>query len=312
MPIVLYLRSLRQSAPDPWIVGFLASAFGFTVFFKSIAAAFSTFPVGADVDASTWLLWYASLPEPSFAKGKVRQARASESAWRAVFLGMKIPMLGLLLSLLLNAPNQEPFGIPPEANTAIDGAARKLLNGTTRLWILYLWAAICLDISSLFTLLQGKAAEPPFRNPLLESRSVHEAWGQRWNVPVHTLLKRFAYIPARRHGIRSFPASVFTFACSGLLHEYIFSVHNIGAYAPGEPSLFFLLMSAIMIGEWYVTNAVPWPATARKFWAAIPTPLISVLIQFAIVPLFDVLFIRSWIAAGFISTLGELVPHIRC
>jgi len=76
--------------------------------------------------------------------------------------------------------------------------------------------------------------------------------------------------------------------------------------------LFFLLMSAIMIGEWYVTNAVPWPATARKFWAAIPTPLISVLIQFAIVPLFDVLFIRSWIAAGFISTLGELVPHIRC
>jgi len=277
----------------PWMVGFLCSTFTFSVFFKSIAAASASFPTGADADLRTWLLWYSALPEPSL-------------------LIVKVTALGIVLTLVVNAPAHQPFGAP-EVGVSLPGRAlRQLLNGASHLLLVYLWASLCLDVGCLLTLAQGVATEPPFRNPLLASRSVREAWGERWNVPVHTLLKRAIYIPARRRGVPVLPAALLTFFCSGLLHEYNFSVHDAGFYAPGHATVFFMLMGGVMLLEELLVRSVSWPPGARRVWAALPSPLISAAIQLCVLPVFSSLFMRSWLDAGVLTALQQLVPHWRC
>ena len=276
---------------------FLASTFGFNAFFKGLAAAFGSHPEGADAHLATWILWFTSLPEPKFAKGKPLRAPHGELRRRLGLFSIKTAALFALLSLLHNSPHgvTAPFG-------ADVGWPRHLLNGATHLWLVYLWAAFCLDVGTMLVLVQGATTDPGFRNPLLASRSFREAWSERWNLPVHAFLKRSCYLPARRRGVPAVPAALLTFLCSGLLHEYNFSIHNHAAYEPGRATAFFVAMGVMMLAE----RALPgWPR-------ALPEPLIALLIQTTVLPCFTSLFFRSWIEAGMIASVTELMPHVRC
>ena len=286
--------------PQP---AFLASTFGFGTFFKSLAVAAGTFPKGADADLRTWLTWYVSMPEPCFTKGGalVLVARG-ELGERAAILVVKVFGLAVLLSLLHSSPGRLPFGA--------GGLWSSMLNGWVHLWLIYLWAAFCLDFSTLLTMAQGLTTEPAFRNPLLASRSFSQAWSQRWNRPVHVLLKRSVYVPTRKAGVPALPAALLTFLCSGLLHEYNFALHNTPAYQPGHATVFFLLTGALMIiedavGPW-------WPEWACRLANSAPSVVIALVLQLAVLPAFTALFVKSWLASGMIEAVGELLPHWRC
>ena len=295
----LIVAQARQSHPEKvtWMVAFLASTFGFQSFFKSFATAFASYPEGADADLRTWLLWFTSLPEPLFAKGKPVQARGALLHRVLLFL-VKGAALFVVLSALRHAEGYSPFEAHP------------LLNSLVHLWTIYLFAAFCLDVGSLLVLLQGVATEPGFSNPLLASRSLRENWGERWNRPVNTFLKRAVYVPARRRGYSAAAASLLTFLCSGLLHEYNFSLHNASAYQPGHASLFFITMGLLMIAEAALASRAP--PLARRIFRALPSALVSLALLAPVLPFFGPLFMRSWIQSGFLESVMALVPHLQC
>ena len=277
----MVIEHFRASHSVSWMTAFLASTFGFHAFFKSLAAAFGSYPEGADANLGTWVLWFTSLPEPRFAKGKLLRAPGGSFSKRVLLFLLKALSLVVILSGLQNSPRGAPFG---DDSTW----ARCMLNGGVHLWLVFLWAAFCLDVGNILVLLQGASADPGFRNPLLASRSFKEAWGERWNLPVHLFLKRSVYTPARSCGISRVPAALITFFCSGLLHEYNFSIHNHEAYQPGHATVFFMTMGMMMMMEDTVGRAVP--AVVQRTWNALPDAMIAMLIQSTVLPFFTPLF----------------------
>jgi len=218
--------------------------------------------------------------------------------------------LGGLLSLVLSAADPRR----PVASRALPDWAAWLLSSELHLWVLYLWASACLDVGTLLALLGGGTTEPGFSNPLLAARSLREAWGRRWNRPVHAMLKRTVYAPARRAGLGGAAASLLSFAASGLLHEYNFATHNFAAYRPGSATAFFLLMGLLMLGEAALQDWVGRRGAWRlqRLYAAMPSPLVAAGLRLAVLPAFEPLFMRSWIESGMLRAVGALVPHVTC
>jgi hypothetical protein len=298
----LIVACVRHTHPEAmtWMVAFLINTWGFSCFFKSLAVAMGTFPEGADTNLSTWLLWYTSLPEPRFAKGKLLYVPRAFTH-RAKLALLKVGALFCVLTAALSASTRLRAGSP---------AIMHVLVPLVHLWLVYLWAAFCLDFSALLVILCGGSTDPGFRNPLLESRSVKEAWGERWNLPVQLFLKRSVYVPARNAGRSRVQAVLLTFFSSGLLHEYNFSMHNYTAYQPGCATAFFLAMGVMVVFEdWLSHLNLP---RARSALQALPTVVIALAIQCVVTPLFSLLFMRSWLGAGMVEAVGELMPHVRC
>lgn len=177
-----------------WVGAFLVATFGLTVFFKSLEAAFATHPDGADASLSTWLLYYVSLPEPSFAKGKPARAPPGAVGHRLSLILVKVLGTSALFSVLVAYPRHAPF----------DGAgwAGYLGNGYLHMWAAYFLLALLTDIGTLLTNLGGHAAEPAFDNPMLAGRSFADVWGARWNLSVRPLPEA-ARPPRGRPAVRS-------------------------------------------------------------------------------------------------------------
>lgn len=313
------VHTVRHYSPErmPWMAGFLASTFGFATAFKCAAFAFGTYPEGADASASTWLCWFTSLPEPCFAGGRLVRAAPGAFGARARLLVVKLVALGALLSALLSTDGRRlpiRLGVVDWQSAGVAGWVVRLLDAEAHLWVIYLWASLCLDVGALLVLAGGGTTEPPFDNPLLGSRSLRQAWGERWNRPVHIFLKRSVYRPARRLGFSPLVAALLTFGASGLLHEYNFSTHNPLGYVPGHASAFFMLMGLLMLAEGAVASRASrmLSPALRRAQEALPSPLIAIGLQLLVLPAFAPFFMRSWIESGMIEAVGALVPHLHC
>ena len=301
---------LYVEGPIHWVGPFLASTFGFATFFKSINAGLGQFPAGADADLTTWLMWFILMPEPQFSKTKLRQA-SREAVWNRIrYFVYKIAGLFVVLSILLyytHTGYRIPFSGGPRL-------AADHVNGYLHLWLIYLFASLCIDFSAVANVATtgGVQLEPGFLNPLLESRSLREAWGRRWNLPVQVLLLRTIYIPARRQAGWSRGWSTFwTFVASGWLHEYIFFTHNRIAYQPFHALLFFSVMGLVMIGEAWIWEKLV-PRQVQRALQRTPALLISVAVSFLVAGVFESLFVPSWLDAGFVEALAEMLPHVEC
>jgi len=59
-------------------------------------------------------------------------------------------------------------------------------------------------------------------DPLVKSTSASDFWSKRWNLSVHTTLKRGIYLPVRQGlGANKYVGLVATFLASGLIHEWL-------------------------------------------------------------------------------------------
>jgi hypothetical protein len=300
----------EQEQQQPWIGPFLASTFGFVTFFKSINAGFGQYPHGADETLATWLMWFVLMPEPQFAKGKLRKASAHEIRQRLLSFVYKVLGLCVVLSILLGVEKNYRIQLLPDVLNLVTTS----LNGVLHIWLIYLWASFCLDFSALANTLTtgGVAFEPGFLNPLLESRSLKEAWGLKWNLPTQALLQRISYVPLREQGYGRGLAAIGTFFVSGLLHEYNFSIHNHRFHdRPGTAVVFFVLMGMIMLLEKWVWDQLL-PKSIQDIIHRLPSVLVAtVLTVLASVP-FEHYFIPSWLDAGMVECLAKLLPHITC
>ena len=124
------------------------------------------------------------------------------------------------------------------------------------------------------------------------------------------MLKRTVYKPARACGLSSRNAALATFLASGLLHEYNFAVHNQPAYVLGEGLAFFALMGLTGVAEAQLARRLPPRCSALL--ARAPAPLPALGLQLMVLPAFARFFVRSWLQAGMLNAVAELVPHVRC
>jgi hypothetical protein len=91
----------------------------------------------------------------------------------------------------------------------------------------------------------GVHAEPIMQRPL-QSESLSEFWGKRWNLSFRTLSHKLVFRPLqRRYGIVA--ATLGAFLISGLVHELVISVPARAGY--GLPTAYFLVQGLGVIVE---------------------------------------------------------------
>ena len=89
-----------------------------------------------------------------------------------------------------------------------------------------------------------------------------------------------------------------------------FSIHNARAYEPGHALAFFAFMWALGVAEQAMVQRSG--ELGRRLAQRLPSPVIALGVQLAVLPAFEWLFVRSWLGAGMPDALAELVPWVRC
>ena len=150
-------------------------------------------------------MWFVNLPEPEFTKGKMCTASKTFIRDKVKFFVYKILSLFVLLTMLKIIHEAVDNSKEPHHHHQIpEWLLLVQILVYLHIWLIYLYASFCLDFSTLSTIVTtgGMRTEPGFHNPLLQSRCFTDLWGVQWNLPVHLLLKRTVYIPARKQGFR--------------------------------------------------------------------------------------------------------------
>jgi Membrane bound O-acyl transferase family len=116
-----------------------------------------------------------------------------------------------------------------------------------------------------------------FRSPL-QSTSLHEFWGRRWNLAFSEMTAIALYQPLVRVAGRG-PALAASFVGSGLLHELAISVPVRAGY--GLPMTYFMVHGMLMTAEARLAKAnrpidrVPWIGRVWTFaWLIAPLPIL--------------------------------------
>jgi hypothetical protein len=91
----------------------------------------------------------------------------------------------------------------------------------------------------------GISAQPIMQHPL-QSKSLSEFWGKRWNLGFRQLSHDWIFAPVRKHfGIAI--ASLAAFVASGLIHDLVISVPARAGY--GLPTAYFLVQGVGVLIE---------------------------------------------------------------
>jgi len=91
----------------------------------------------------------------------------------------------------------------------------------------------------------GVDAMPVMRSPV-ESTSLADFWGRRWNTAFHELATRFTFRPLRAR-VGSSIAALIVFLLSGVIHELVISLPAGGGY--GLPTGYFIVQGLGIAGE---------------------------------------------------------------
>lgn len=87
----------------------------------------------------------------------------------------------------------------------------------------------------LTSILSGLTMESFSDAPLTQSSSPSDFWGNRWDRPVASALRRGCFRPLRQAGFSRHSAAIFTFLTSGIIHEYILLVMAQRKGTPNNP-----------------------------------------------------------------------------
>jgi len=223
--------------------------------FRSIEALCGFSPHSVEDSLSNYCLYYSSVIEFVFDNKTRRPARASRQdviqKGKSFVLNF---MLIILLISFMEAHIYEPFNDWYIANNLF---AAVLTSTTIACGTGAFGFSIC-ALAGLLTL-------DVFDNPMFESSSVSDFWGNRWNRLVHGVLKRGVYKPVRNITSSRSAAAISAFVMSGLLHEYILLLISIpqSTYGDGymnyKPSYgsqfcFFAYNGMLMVLEYILSH----------------------------------------------------------
>ena len=221
--------------------------------FRILEAMYGFAPPHATSSLGAYALYFSSplLLVPSAAKGRI---------WRpAIYHHLPAFLAGLVYtgmyqSLLLQLL---PYGTGP-------GSTPSHLYFWSSLWDLELWyitlsyafllqsylSTLSAGLSMTTILLTGHDTQVFSNQPLLGSTSPSDFWGRRWNLLIHTSLKRGVYQPIRSLGGPAVLAVMASFVASGLFHEWLLpSVLPQYPHTHGITLVFFLWQALLILLE---------------------------------------------------------------
>ena len=184
------------------------------------------------------------------------------------------------------------------------------------------YAYLCLgfEMTAFSEQAKGYYTEPIFLNPILQSRSVREFWGQRWNLVIHRLLKHGVLRPARQY-VSTTMAIGLAFFVSGLLHDFtwaiVFYPHSTDTCRtcdvcpatcftpkPFKVTAFFLYCGLCMLLERQVV------AKYTTFTQALPTILVAQLVLLTGLPVAH-WYTGDWLVGGMFRDFSTAVFLVR-
>ncbi|CAJ1943635.1 unnamed protein product [Cylindrotheca closterium] len=166
--------------------------------------------------------------------------------------------------------------------------------------------------------------------PMSRSSSPSDFWGNRWDRPVASGLKRGAFVPMRKCGLSRHASAILTFLVSGLIHEYMLFLmtkrqgtigfrsssssssnnsNNVTpeAYAPnyGNQIFFFLWNGVVLLLERALEGSPIIQWTSKH----LPQPLKTALVLLTVLPVAH-LFTDEYIRSSFYGDTAFAFPLI--
>lgn len=153
----------------------------------------------------------------------------------------------------------------------------------------------------LTSLVTGYILENFNESPLTKSTSPSDFWGQRWDRPVQSALRRGCYQPLRKY-FTSHVAAFGTFIVSGFIHEYVLytmTFRSQHSYQPqyGNQFIFFIWNGIVLLLERY----------CPRF--KLPRPLQTALVIMTVLPISH-LFTDEYIRSSFYNDASWAFPII--
>lgn len=153
-------------------------------------------------------------------------------------------------------------------------------------------------------------------SPLTQSSSPSDFWGNRWDRPIQSALRRGCFKPLRKAGYSRAIAALLTFVVSGFMHEYIlysFTIrkrvgnNNIPLYEPafGTQFIFFSWNAIILLVE----RALEGHAILQWMQQHLPKPIRTALVLLTVLPIAH-LFTDEYIRSNFYNDAAWGFPII--
>ena len=144
-------------------------------------------------------------------------------------------------------------------------------------------ATCAFGLQMVTILVTGLQVEEMWVEPLSKSSSFSDFWSRRWNISIHTTLKRGVFLPVRKY-CNKYIALLATFVASGLFHEWLvwisFSPTKADncpdgqCYQPpyGPATAFFLFQSFLIAMEFWLG------AKLKSTMSVVPPQLATLLV----------------------------------
>jgi hypothetical protein len=154
-------------------------------------------------------------------------------------------------------------------------------------------------------------------SPLTKSSSPSDFWGDRWDKPVASALRRGVFRPLRQAGISRHVSALLTFCMSGMIHEYILvimaqrkGIPNNPSHQPyvpafGQHTLFFIWNGIVLLLERTVEShpAIQW------IQSNVPKQIRTMLVLLTVLPIART-FTDEYVASNFYSDAAFGFPLI--
>jgi hypothetical protein len=294
------------------------------VVFRAVEAMHDTSPCVVESSLATYMVYYSSAahfiwdPET----GKRRKMTGKELTSVLLKILMHSTLAVLLLSFLLHYDFQ-PFPSTVKLEKYHFEWELFSLSHILNAYCLALltYALLCAGFEAMGLASPGLFyARPTFLSPLLSSRSPADFWGRRWNLMLHRTLKHGVYLPAMKGGRSKLLPTILTFACSGLWHDYVWTLIFYQLEQSRDPSTgrcdgcfspmplkvtaFFLWNGLLVVLE------RPCGKYLQPFTKHLPTPLVSTLVLLLALPISH-WYNGDWAIGGLFRDFSIALLHIE-
>jgi len=264
--------------------------------FRWLELAAALGPKGFDADASTFAFYQSMPTEVQFEDGKLKHVSCR---WRRILeLLLSLSIHGAIMLVALSvgrATEFRPFLEEIPSKLPYFG----LPSSFPALYLQTIWVYCCLTLPMLYhrllATILGYETLVSMKAPLMQSSSVRDFWGRRWNLIVHNLMKRCFFVPFQNGGfLKKNLAGFAAFFMSGMFHEYMWLILHLGRpegsrYSAGKVLAFFVVQYVLTAIQVILGN-MTW--LGREGWQLLPRVLQTVMTTLCILP-FGPLFLEG-------------------